>query len=77
MVNNDIKNITDLKIGQEGVIKAFSSEYLTPKMLEMGILPGSKVKVVNKTLFNGPLYLNIQGQNIALRHSEAKKIILR
>ncbi|MDA9066374.1 ferrous iron transport protein A [Flavobacteriales bacterium] len=46
------------------------------KLMEYGIIPGANVLVLNKAPFNGPLYLSIGTQRIAIRKEEASYIVL-
>jgi len=62
------KTITDLLIGEEGIIK---EGVLPLQLIERGILPNEKVKLLQTSLFNGCLYLNIGGNYLALGYDVA------
>ncbi len=68
------KTIADLKKGQRGIIKDFSVEKVPLKLLEMGCLPGNEVEMVQIAPFHDPLYLNIDGSHLAVRHETAASI---
>lgn len=68
------KTIADLKRGQRGIIKSFSSETIPLKLLEMGCLPGNEVELVQMAPFHDPLYLNINGSHLAIRKETALHI---
>lgn len=66
--------IVDLKRGQRGIIKSFSTENIPLKLLEMGCLPGNEVVLVQTAPFRDPLYLNINGSHLAIRKETAMHI---
>ncbi|NJY61589.1 ferrous iron transport protein A [Salinimicrobium sp. CDJ15-81-2] len=68
------KTIVDLKRGQRGIIKSFSTENIPLKLLEMGCLPGNEVVLVQTAPFRDPLYLNINGSHLAIRKETAMHI---
>ncbi|MDX1603197.1 MAG: FeoA family protein [Salinimicrobium sediminis] len=68
------KTIVDLKRGQRGIIKGFSTENIPLKLLEMGCLPGNEVVLVQTAPFRDPLYLNINGSHLAIRKETAMHI---
>jgi ferrous iron transport protein A len=70
------KSVADLKIGETGEISGFASESDILKLLEMGCLPGSTIKLKFEAPFKGPLYISVAGNEIAIRRSVAKNILL-
>lgn len=68
------KTIVDLKRGQRGIIKSFTSENIPLKLLEMGCLPGNEVILVQTAPFRDPLYLDINGSHLAIRKETAMHI---
>lgn len=71
-----MQTIADLKKGEKAVILDFPIDTIPLKLIEMGCLPGNEVALVQTTLFNGPLYLTINGSNIAVRKDTAKQILI-
>ena len=63
--------IASLKKGQKGIIKQFSHDDITLKLLEMGCLPGNEVELVQTAPFRDPMYLNINGSHLAIRKETA------
>lgn len=57
-------------------IKGFADERIAAKLLSMGILPGARIRIVRIAPLHGGYYLQINGQNIALRVKEAESIIV-
>jgi len=71
------RTVADLKIGEIGEISGFTSDTDILKLLEMGCLPGSKVKLKFAAPFKGPLYISVSGNEIAIRRGIAKNILLQ
>jgi ferrous iron transport protein A len=71
------KSIADMKIGEKGVICCFQDEDMSLKLLEMGCLPGTEVKMSNKAPFGGPVCIKVSGYALSLRKDEAATIIIR
>ena len=70
------RTVADLKIGEIGEISGFASESDILKLLEMGCLPGSIVKLKFEAPFKGPLYISVSGNEMAIRRGIAKNILL-
>jgi ferrous iron transport protein A len=71
------KTVADLRVGESGVINGFQNSSLTLKLLEMGFLPGSKVKLNFKAPLGDPLSIRVSGYNVSIRLDEAAMIILQ
>ena len=71
-----LRSVVNLNIGETGEISGFESEADILKLLEMGCLPGSRVKLKFEAPFKGPLYISVDGNEIAIRRSIAKNILL-
>ena len=63
--------VANLRRGQRGIIKEFSSDMVPLKLLEMGCLPGNEVELVQTAPFHDPMYLNINGSHLAIRKETA------
>ncbi len=70
------RNTLALKPGEKGVIKSLNESQLTPRLMEMGFLPGRQIRLIRKAPGGCPLYIELQGQFIALRTDEAGTILL-
>jgi ferrous iron transport protein A len=71
------KTVADLRVGESGVINGFQNSSLTLKLLEMGFLPGSKVKLNFKAPLGDPLSIRVSGYNVSIRLDEAAMILLQ
>ena len=71
------KTVADLKVGESGIISGFQNSSLTLKLLEMGFLPGSMIKLNFKAPLGDPLSIRVSGYNVSIRLDEAAMILLR
>ncbi len=68
--------LSDLKKGETAIIIDVSSNEIPLKLLEMGCLPGSSVKLVQTAPFSDPMHLNINGSHLAIRKETAIHILI-
>lgn len=71
-----IITVAQLKRGQKGLIREFTTDILPIKLLELGCLPGNEVELVQHAPLKDPLYINVNGSHIAIRRSVAMQIEL-
>lgn len=71
-----MKKLSDLKIGDEAVIDSFEKDDIFIKLMEMGCVPGEKVKVDQIAPLGDPISISVAGYNLSLRLNEANKIIV-
>lgn len=68
-------NITDLKISQEAVVvKVCGEKNLRHRLLEMGLLPKTKIKLVKIAPLGDPLEITLRGYELSIRKEDAKLI---
>ncbi|MDX2303500.1 MAG: FeoA family protein [Microscillaceae bacterium] len=70
------RSIADLKIGETGIIKSFTDDLISLKLLEMGCLPNTPVKMCNIALFGDPVCVKVCGYRLSLRKAEASTVIV-
>ena len=70
------KTVADLAQGESGVIQGYTDDILYLKLMEMGCLPGTKIKVNFTAPFGDPISIDVAGYNLSLRLSEASNIII-
>ncbi|OPY49262.1 MAG: ferrous iron transport protein A [Methanosaeta sp. PtaU1.Bin112] len=71
------KQLIELKPGEKGRIVAISaSGYLRGRMMDMGLVAGSEVKVIRLAPAGDPVEVLLRGYSLALRRNEAMNIIL-
>jgi ferrous iron transport protein A len=71
-----IVRLSELKPGQEGVIKEFNSNEIFLKLMEMGCLPGERVLMEQVAPLGDPVSVNVSGYHLSLRLNEAEHIFV-
>lgn len=69
--------LADLKENEEGVLVHFEDERLAVKLMAMGVLPGSQLKVLRKNNSGNTLYIRVDRMHLAIRKTEAECIVLK
>ena len=70
-----MKKLYSLNINNTATIHSLDNSYeSTARLSEMGIIPGSLVRVVKKTPFGGPVQLKLNNYYIAIRKEDAQMI---
>lgn len=68
--------LSQLEIGEKGIIKEFTDLEMSVKLMEMGCLPGEVVKVDRVAPLGDPIAVSISGYQLSLRRKEASTIEL-
>lgn len=68
--------LSDLKPGQEGVIKEFNSNEILLKLMEMGCVPGERVLMEQVAPLGDPISVSVAGYHLSLRLNEADQIMV-
>ncbi len=66
--------LSELKPGQEGIIKEFKSNELFLKLMEMGCVPGEKILLEQVAPLGDPISVSVAGYHLSLRLNEAEHI---
>ena len=70
------RTVLDLAIGEVGLVKSFDNLDCACKLLTLGILPKSKIVVIRRSPLGDALYLQLNGNKIALRNNEGAAILI-
>lgn len=71
-----ILRLSELKTGQEGIIKEFNSNEIFLKLMEMGCVPGEKIILEQVAPLGDPISVNVAGYHLSLRLNEAEHILV-
>jgi len=72
-----IVNLSDLPVGQSGVVKMVLAEGIARRrMMDLGLVPGTKVEALRLSPAGDPKAYNVRGAVIAFRREEAGQIIV-
>jgi Fe2+ transport system protein FeoA len=67
--------LANLEIGtQARVTRVNGNNAVTKRLMEMGVVPGVKVKVIKSAPFGDPIQILVRGYHLAMRKSEADAI---
>ena len=71
-----IIRLSELKPGQEGIIKEFKSNELFLKLMEMGCVPGERILFEQVAPLGDPISVSVAGYHLSLRLNEADHIFV-
>ena len=67
--------LKDLKIGQTGVVVSVKGKgFIKQRMMDMGLVPGSEVKVIRVAPLGDPIEITVRGYELFLRKDDAEMI---
>jgi ferrous iron transport protein A len=69
-----IKKLSQIKEGQPVLIKSFEDDEIFLKLMEMGCIPGERIKIDHIAPLGDPISIIVSGYNLSLRLNEAEKI---
>lgn len=71
------KSVKDMKIGETGIICCLKDPEMGLKLLEMGCIPGTEVKMNSRAPFGDPITIIVNDYTLSLRLDEAATIVLK
>lgn len=71
-----MKRLSDLQVGQKGIIHSFEKDDIFIKLMEMGCVPGETVIVEQVAPLGDPISITVSGYTLSLRLSEASFIFV-
>lgn len=71
-----MKKLSDLRVGRTAIIHSFENDDIFIKLMEMGCIPGEKVKVEQVAPLGDPISITVAGYNLSLRLNEANNIFV-
>ena len=71
-----IARLSDLKPGQEGIIREFQNNDIFLKLMKMGCVPGERVILEQIAPLGDPISVNVSGYHLSLRLNEAEHILV-
>lgn len=70
-----MKNLYEMKIGDTAIIiKIACDNNIKQRILDLGLVRGSKIRPIFKSPSGNPIAYEIRGTTIAIRNDDAKKI---
>ncbi len=71
-----MKRLSEIKPGNTARILSFENNDLFLKLMEMGCVPGERVKVVQVAPLGDPISIIVSGYSLSLRLNEADNIFV-
>ncbi len=71
------KRLSSVEKGSEGWVARFTDPFVAGKLMAMGVLPGTHVKMIRKAPLGGGFYIKADNHLLALRDKEAACIVLK
>ncbi len=72
-----MKKLSLLKVGESGIIDSFITDDISIKLMEMGCVPGEKVRVEQIAPLGDPICIYVAGYQLSLRIDEAQSILIK
>jgi Fe2+ transport system protein FeoA len=74
---NSHQSLANLQTGITAkVVSVLENGTISRRLQEMGIIPGSTVRVVKTAPFGCPMEIRVRGFNLAIRRTEAETILI-
>ena len=71
-----MSSLAELKKGQKAIIRSFTNQVLSNKLMDMGCLPGEVISLSKTAPLGCPLAVNIAGYELSLRKEEAAAVLV-
>ncbi|TDH25197.1 ferrous iron transport protein A [Segetibacter sp. 3557_3] len=71
-----MKKLSEVQVGHTVVIHSFEQDEIFIKLMEMGCIPGERVKVEQVAPLGDPISISVAGYNLSLRLNEAEYILV-
>lgn len=69
--------LADLPIGVQGEVVSLDLEgFSRLRLLDLGLVPGTRVEAVRRSPANDPIAFNVRGAMIALRGNDGRRIMV-
>lgn len=72
-----MKKLSELKAGEQAIIDSFGNDDIFIKLMEMGCVPGEKIKVEQVAPLGDPICVSVAGYSLSLRLDEAAQIVVK
>ena len=69
-----MKKLSELQIGEAGIIHSFENDDIFLKLMEMGCIPGEAIRVEQVAPLGDPISISVAGYQLSLRKDEADSI---
>ncbi|MCU0462445.1 MAG: ferrous iron transport protein A [Bacteroidales bacterium] len=71
-------SLADLENGQTGIIiSMYDGKKASKRLADLGLKPGTEITVRSRTLFSGPVQIEVNGSRLVLGRGLASKIVVK
>ena len=71
-----MRKLSELKMGESGIIHSFENDDIFLKLMEMGCIPGELITVEQIAPLGDPISISVAGYLLSLRMNEADSILV-
>jgi len=69
--------LTDLREGHSGIVKSINAGRMaTKRLMDLGLIPETRIKILRKSLFEGPVEIEVRGSKLVIGRGLAAKILV-
>jgi ferrous iron transport protein A len=68
------KRLSEIGLGKTAIIDSFENDDIFLKLMEMGCVPGERVRIDQFAPLGDPISISVSGYHLSLRLDEAKMI---
>jgi Fe2+ transport system protein FeoA len=74
-MNSSTLRLSEIPVGGRAVVRALSGErFTTRRLMEMGLIPGTEVRVVRRAPMGDPIELRLRRYSLSIRREDAATI---
>jgi DtxR family transcriptional regulator, Mn-dependent transcriptional regulator len=78
MIKENVISLCDLEKNQQAIIVAITAGHKAAKRLaDSGLTPSTTIKIIRKTIFCGPMEIQVRGTKMVLGKGVAAKIFVK
>lgn len=78
MNKKDLMSLIDIHDGESAVIvSVHGGRMLSKRLADLGLTTGTEIKVLRRTLFSGPIQVEVSGSRLVLGRGLASKILVQ
>jgi ferrous iron transport protein A len=68
------RSVAEMRPGEIAIISELHDDHLSVKLMEMGCLPGARIRFNYRAPFGDPVCVSVSGYELSLRLEEAANI---
>lgn len=72
----EMRKLSEVEVGKTVIINSFAKDDIFIKLMEMGCVPGEKIKIEQVAPLGDPISISVAGYSLSLRLNEAENILV-